>query len=128
MKRTREDYTAGGEVSLGYGAPSWCRGQLLGRGGFGSVFVAKLKKPCFGFPPTIAVKSEHAASGSSSLLNEERFIRALKGCPNVVQSIGSDITTTNSGDIIYNVFLELASGSLADFIKKSGSGTGCLSF
>ncbi|KAK7844172.1 isoleucine--trna ligase, partial [Quercus suber] len=128
MKRTREDYTAGGEVSLGYGAPSWCRGQLLGRGGFGSVFVAKLKKPCFGFPPTIAVKSEHAASGSSSLLNEERFIRALKGCPNVVQSFGSDITTTNSGDIIYNVFLELASGSLADFIKQSGSGTGMPEF
>ncbi|KAM3702567.1 hypothetical protein ACB098_04G035100 [Castanea mollissima] len=125
MKRTREDYT--GEVSLGYGAPSWCRGQLLGRGGFGSVFVAKLKKPCFGFPPTVAVKSEHAASGSSSLLNEERFLRALKGCPNVVQSFGSDITTTNSGDIIYNVFLELASGSLADFIK-SGSGTGMPEF
>ncbi|KAK4573478.1 hypothetical protein RGQ29_031439 [Quercus rubra] len=124
MKRSREDYIAGGEVSLGYRAPSWSRGQLLGRGGFGSVFVAKLKKPCLGFPPIMAVKSENTASESSSLSIEQWFLRALKGCPNVVQYFGSDFTTTSSGDIIYNIFLELASGSLADFIKKYGSGIG----
>ena len=42
----------------------------------------------------------------------------------MVQCFGSDITTTSSGDIIHNVFLELASTSLADFIKKYGFGTG----
>ncbi|KAM4070316.1 hypothetical protein ACJW30_12G156600 [Castanea mollissima] len=124
IKRSRENYIAGGEVSLGYRAPSWSRGQLLGRGGFGSVFVAKLKKPCLGFPPIMAVKSENATSGPSSLSIEQQFLQALKGCPNVIQYFGSDITTTSSGDIIHNVFLELASGSLADFIKKYGSGTG----
>ena len=76
MERTKEDFRAGGEVSTGYGSPSWCRGQLLGRGGFGSVFVAKLKKPCLGFPPIMAVKSENAASESSSLSIEQRFLRA----------------------------------------------------
>ncbi|KAK9997161.1 hypothetical protein SO802_021847 [Lithocarpus litseifolius] len=67
-------------------------------------------------------KSENVASASSSLMNEELVLQALRGCPNVVQSFGSDITTDSFGDSIYNVFLEFASGgSLFDFIKKIDS-------
>ncbi|KAK4566794.1 hypothetical protein RGQ29_002873 [Quercus rubra] len=125
MKRNREDLSVGSEVSSEFGSPSWCRGQLLGHGGFGSVFIAKLKERCWRFPSIMAVKSENAASASSSLMNEELVLQALRGCPNVVRSFGSDITTDCFGDSIYNVFLEFASGgSLFDFIKKTGSVTG----
>ena len=113
------------EVSIGYGALKWCRGKLIGKGGFGSVYIAKLIKPTSentSFPSIMAVKSDRATDSSSPLMNEGKVLEALKGCPCVIQTYGSDITTNNKGDIIYNLFMEFASlGSLTDSIIANPS-------
>jgi serine/threonine protein kinase len=113
------------EVSIGYGALKWCRGKLIGKGGFGSVYIAKFIKPTSentSFPSIMAVKSDRATDSSSPLMNEGKVLEALKGCPCVIQTYGSDITTNNKGDIIYNLFMEFASlGSLTDSIIANPS-------
>ncbi|KAK9991214.1 hypothetical protein SO802_026199 [Lithocarpus litseifolius] len=70
-------------------------------------------------------KEQAARLRAEELAHLAQMKFALRGCPNVVQSFGSDITTDCSGDSIYNIFLEFASrGSLFDFIKKTGFGIG----
>ncbi|XP_059458557.1 mitogen-activated protein kinase kinase kinase 20-like [Corylus avellana] len=116
MKRKAED------LVCGHGT-SWVRGQVIGKGSFGSVFLATSKNPgsrfsCF--PSPMAVKSAKV-SGSASLQKEKEVLDKVKGCPFVIDCFGEEITTQEDGEMVYNLLLEYASGgTLADSIKKSG--------
>ncbi|XAR64554.1 Mitogen-activated protein kinase kinase kinase [Bertholletia excelsa] len=83
---------------------AWLRGSLIGRGGFGSVYLSTLKQPLSSFPSTMG-----------EVLNN------LKGCSYIIQCFGGEITMNEKGDKFYNLLLEHASGgSLAKLIRKSG--------
>ncbi|WCJ40358.1 mitogen-activated protein kinase kinase kinase 21 [Euphorbia peplus] len=102
---------------------SWRRGPLIGKGGFGSVYLANLKKPYSNngyFPPVMAIKSA-LVSSSTSLQKEKLVFEHLHACPYILHCYGQETTTTHNGDMIYNVLLEYASGgTLGDVIKQSG--------
>ncbi|XP_050235341.1 mitogen-activated protein kinase kinase kinase 20-like [Mercurialis annua] len=103
---------------------SWLRGSLLGKGGFGSVFIAKLKKLDLNtmYRPIMAVKSAEVCE-SSSLQKEKEIYDDLYDSPYILQCLGEETTTDQYGRKFYNVLLEYASsGTLASLIKKSGSG------
>ncbi|KAI9196853.1 hypothetical protein LWI28_027566 [Acer negundo] len=99
---------------------SWLRGPILGKGAFGSVFLATSRNPKSRFfPPTMAVKSAEF-SASASLQKEKEILNNLLGCPHIVQCFGDETTFGTNGEMVYNVLLEYASGgTLADSIKKS---------
>ena len=112
------------EASLYGNGETWVRGPLLGKGGFGSVFLANSKKPksrfhCF--PSTMAVKSAEF-SLSASLQKEKEVHNNVQGSPFVIHCFGEEITTQQNGEnMVYNLLLEYASGgTLSDLIKNSG--------
>ncbi|XP_062157051.1 mitogen-activated protein kinase kinase kinase 20-like [Alnus glutinosa] len=115
MKRKAE------ESLCGHGE-SWVRGPMIGKGSFGSVFLATSKKPrsrfsCF--PSAMAVKSAEV-SVSASLQKEKEVLDNVKGCPYVISCFGEETTTQENGEMVYNLLLEYASGgTLADSIEKS---------
>ncbi|WCJ40356.1 mitogen-activated protein kinase kinase kinase 20 [Euphorbia peplus] len=103
---------------------SWHRGPLLGKGGFGSVYLAELKNPnssnsCF--PELMAVKSAEV-SAASSLQKEKQVLHDMRGCPYILNCYGEETTTAKNGHMmIYNLLLEYASGgTLSSVIKRSG--------
>ncbi|KAK9066322.1 hypothetical protein SSX86_013643 [Deinandra increscens subsp. villosa] len=102
---------------------SWFRGCLIGKGCFGSVYLASLKKPkskYSSYPPIMAVKSAEV-SVSSSIQKEREVLNNIRGCRNVIRCFGEEITTGENGQMVYNLLLEYGSGgTLADRIKKSG--------
>ncbi|KAJ4720286.1 putative Mitogen-activated protein kinase kinase kinase [Melia azedarach] len=101
---------------------SWFRGPILGKGSFGSVFMATLKKPKFNttlFPPVMAVKSAMVSS-SASLQREKEILDDLRGCPFVLECFGEETTTRANGEMVYNLLIEYASGgTLGDIIDES---------
>jgi serine/threonine protein kinase len=104
---------------------TWVRGPFIGKGSFGSVFLANSKKPnsrfqCF--PSVMAVKSAEV-SISASLQKEKEVHNNVQGCPNVIHCFGEDITFSaqQNGEMVYNLLLEYASGgTLSDLINNSG--------
>ncbi|KAB1214469.1 Mitogen-activated protein kinase kinase kinase ANP1 [Morella rubra] len=120
MKRKKPD-----ESMCSHGE-SWMRGPMIGKGSFGSVFLATSKKPrsrfdCF--PAAMAVKSAEV-SVSGSLQKEKEVLDNVKGCPFVIGCFGEEITTQENGEMVFNLLLEYASGgTLAESIEKS-SGSG----
>ncbi|XP_008461430.2 mitogen-activated protein kinase kinase kinase 20-like [Cucumis melo] len=101
----------------------WKRGRLIGKGSFGSVFLACLK-PHFTkysiFPPVMAVKSAEI-SVSETLQKEKQNYDNLKGCNSLIQCFGEEITTDHNGRMTYNLLLEVATGgTLAHHIKNTG--------
>lgn len=102
---------------------AWCRGAMLGKGSFGCVYMATLKKPrskyaCF--PSVMAVKSAEV-SVSGSIQKEREVLSKIKGNPYVIRCFGEETTTGENGEMVYNLLLEYGSGgTLADRIKKSG--------
>ncbi|KAI8019976.1 Mitogen-activated protein kinase kinase kinase 17 [Camellia lanceoleosa] len=107
---------------------AWFRGAMIGKGGFGSVYLANLKKPklkygCF--PAIMAVKSAEV-SVSGSIQKEREVLSNLGQCPYIIRCFGDEITMGLNGEMVFNLLLEYGSGgTLADLIKKSG-GSGLL--
>ncbi|KAE8076412.1 hypothetical protein FH972_015067 [Carpinus fangiana] len=79
MKRARE---VEDEYSLLCGALSWCRGLMIGRGTFGFLYIAYLKKPK-AFGSVMAVKSTDPLKGDL-LMWEKIVLDSLQGCPHVI--------------------------------------------
>ncbi|WCJ40344.1 mitogen-activated protein kinase kinase kinase 20 [Euphorbia peplus] len=102
---------------------SWHRGPLLGKGGFGSVYLAELKNPNSRngyFPELMAIKSAKVTD-AASLEKEIQVFHDLGTCPFIINCYGDEITMTKSGEKIYNILLEYASeGALFDVIKDYG--------
>ncbi|MFS7971257.1 putative mitogen-activated protein kinase kinase kinase STE-STE11 family [Helianthus anomalus] len=101
---------------------AWFRGCLIGKGCFGSVYLATLKNPkskYSSYPPIMAVKSAEV-SVSSSIQKEREVLNNIRGCRNVIRCFGDEITNGENGQMVYNLLLEYGSGgTLADLIKKS---------
>lgn len=101
----------------------WLRGRLIGKGSFGSVFIAFLKRPNSKFsifPPAMAVKSAEI-SDSETLQKEKQTYDNLKRCNSLIKCFGEEITTDDNHRMIYNLLLEFAhGGTLADRINNSG--------
>ncbi|KAF5739007.1 protein kinase byr2-like [Tripterygium wilfordii] len=103
----------------------WVRGPIIGRGSFGSVYLAYSKKPYSYLPPAMAVKSAEV-SDSASLQKEVEVLKNLQGSPYVIRCFGEETTIGANGEMVYNVLLEYASGgSLDTLIKKSKSSGVC---
>ncbi|KAJ4842358.1 hypothetical protein Tsubulata_027656 [Turnera subulata] len=121
-KRKAEQLEEEEEERLSNNGVAWSRGPLIGRGGFGSVYLANLKNPrsrnsCY--PPVMAVKSAEV-SVSSSLQKEKEVFDNLIGCPQIVKCFGEEVTDNEDGEMVYNVLLEYAGGgTLAGLIKNS---------
>ncbi|WOH09960.1 hypothetical protein DCAR_0729421 [Daucus carota subsp. sativus] len=102
---------------------AWVRGDMIGKGSFGSVFLAKLKKPrsrfsCF--PCVMAVKSAEV-SVSGSIQKEKEVLSNVGRSDYVIRCFGEETTIGEKGEMVYNLLLEYGSGgTLADLIKKSG--------
>ncbi|KAL3511997.1 hypothetical protein ACH5RR_024714 [Cinchona calisaya] len=103
---------------------AWKRGAMLGKGSFGSVYLATLKNPRSRYsclPSVMAVKSAEV-SVSGSIQKEREVLSNVKGCPNnIIQCFGEETTIGENGVMVYNLLLEYGSGgTLAEKIKKSG--------
>ncbi|KDP41958.1 hypothetical protein JCGZ_26976 [Jatropha curcas] len=107
------------------GGVLWQRGPLLGRGGFGCVYLAELKKSKSRtslYPQLMAVKCAEF-SVSNSLQKEKQVFDDLCDSPYVLKCYGEETTTASSGEMIYNLLLEYASGgTLSSLIKGSDGG------
>ena len=98
------------------------RGPLLGKGAFGSVFLAKPTSKFRSFPLLMAVKSTEI-SIFATLQKEKEVFDNVQGYPFVIHCFGEDSTVEDNGDMVYNLLLEYASnGSLRDLIHNS---SGC---
>ncbi|KAM3684354.1 hypothetical protein ACJW31_11G037800 [Castanea mollissima] len=98
----------------------WERGVFLGKGAFGSVFLAKPTSKFWSFRYLMAVKSAEF-SVSAALQKEKEAFDNIQGYPFVIRSFGEDYTVEENGDTVYNLLLEYASGgSLRDLIHNSG--------
>ncbi|KAL0425164.1 UNVERIFIED_CONTAM: Mitogen-activated protein kinase kinase kinase [Sesamum radiatum] len=102
---------------------AWLRGSMIGRGGFGCVYLATLKNPRSKysyFPSVMAVKSAEV-SVSGSIQKEREVLSNVKGCSDVIRCFGEETTMGGNGAMVYNLLLEYGSGgTLADRIKKAG--------
>ncbi|KZV47255.1 hypothetical protein F511_07678 [Dorcoceras hygrometricum] len=96
----------------------WIRGEALGRGGFAFVSKGIITSQQDGIPHIVAVKSSKS-SESDSLVKEKKLLDRFNNCPFIIRCFGDD-TTEADGQMLYNIFLEYASGGcLADIMKFS---------
>ncbi|XP_047320286.1 mitogen-activated protein kinase kinase kinase 20-like [Impatiens glandulifera] len=100
----------------------WERGKVLGVGSSGFVSEAR-PRPWTGFynlfPPLMAVKSSKI---KDNIDNEMQILSRLRGHPHIIHLYLYDVTM-EQGTVLYNIFLEYASGgSLADRINSNGGG------
>ncbi|KAK1358134.1 Mitogen-activated protein kinase kinase kinase yoda [Heracleum sosnowskyi] len=104
---------------------SWYRGALIGKGNFGCVYLANLKKPkskfrCF--PNVMAVKCAEV-SISGSIQKEREVLDNIGRCDYVIRCFGDEITGGENGEMVYNLLLEYGSGgTLVDVIDRVGGG------
>jgi serine/threonine protein kinase len=95
----------------------WTRGQTIGRGSSATVSMARANQS----GKVFAVKSAELSKSES--LQKEQIVLSTLRCPQIVAYKGCDITNEN-GKVLYNLFLEYASGgTLIDAIREGG---GCL--
>ncbi|KAG6388429.1 hypothetical protein SASPL_149855 [Salvia splendens] len=102
---------------------AWVRASMIGKGSFGRVYLATLRKPSsksISLPPVMAVKSAEVSS-SASLQKEREVYSNLRRNPYIIQCYGDEITIGSSGTMAFNLMLEYGSGgTLARRIKESG--------
>ncbi|KAK1370544.1 Protein kinase domain-containing protein [Heracleum sosnowskyi] len=106
-------------------ACKWVKGKLLGKGTYGSVFVAKRAYSSLfasHFSPTqVAVKSA-PRNQSWSLQQEKKILHELRGCPHIVHCFeNDDFESIEDGTEYYNLVLEYDdSGSLGQLLRRDG--------
>ncbi|KAB2612697.1 mitogen-activated protein kinase kinase kinase 2-like [Pyrus ussuriensis x Pyrus communis] len=93
----------------------WLRGALIGKGGFGSVFLATPDKRKRGlltgnFPALMA--------------HEAEVLFEIKGCSFISEWFGEEITTTKKGNKVHNLLLEYAAGGTLDGLIQRSNGHG----
>ncbi|CAK9310175.1 unnamed protein product [Citrullus colocynthis] len=96
---------------------NWNRVKVLGRGSYGTVFLAV---PTSGALDFVALKVV-SIQDAHSLMTEETILLNFQGCPEIVQCLGSSISFEGDSlnSIFYNLALEYAAGgSLADLIRR----------
>lgn len=99
----------------------WNRAELLGEGGFASVFLANVKYPSSRFPGSVMAVKSAQVSNADSLRYERKVLSSLVGCSSIIQCFGDEITNGSDCSAVYNLFLEYGSGgTLADKIIQSG--------
>ncbi|KAI5337603.1 hypothetical protein L3X38_016874 [Prunus dulcis] len=130
MKRKVEEELEGEKHSMWSHGGHWQRGEFIGEGSFGSVFLATPKKRRRGefsrmvnLPAMMAVKSAKV-SASESIEHEAGVLFEIKGCPFVIERFGEETTTTDKGDKVYNLLLEFASGGTLDGLIQKSNGLG----
>ncbi|PQM40199.1 mitogen-activated protein kinase kinase kinase 2 [Prunus yedoensis var. nudiflora] len=109
----------------------WERGEMIGEGSYGSVFLAFWKKPLWELnlndtppAPVMAVKSAKL-SNSESIQHEAGILSDFIGSPFVIQYLGEEITTIDdTGEEIFNLALEFAAGGTLDGLIQSYRGHG----
>ncbi|XP_022897413.1 mitogen-activated protein kinase kinase kinase 5-like [Olea europaea var. sylvestris] len=100
----------------------WRKEYIVGSGTYGTVYLAsKLDSRLSLSPPSISVAAVKSDSVYwSSLKKEGEILHELRGCPEIVQCFGADISFENNRDV-FNLLLEYAAGgSLVDLIKNNG--------
>ncbi|RZC58850.1 hypothetical protein C5167_006161 [Papaver somniferum] len=91
---------------------NWIRGKTISRGSSAVVSVATSQKN----GDLFAVKSAELYR-AEFLKREERILSTLD-CPQIIKYIGSD-TTNESGELMYNLFMEYVSGgTLTEAIQE----------
>ncbi|CAI0400344.1 unnamed protein product [Linum tenue] len=96
---------------------AWRRGDCIGKGGYGEVFIAIPSNPAF---KTMAVKSV-PKENAASLLIEYQILEKLRDVPGVVQTFGLETRESEprsgGGRRTYNLLMELSPrGSLVNLI------------
>ncbi|KAM7481926.1 hypothetical protein LguiB_006509 [Lonicera macranthoides] len=102
---------------------------LLGRGSYGTVYLAAPLSSLCNYYTTSTASSQLVAVKSTSLDHnryfhslqlEGRILYELRGCPEIITCFGDDVSTENGTDF-YNLLLELApEGTLANLIDAQG--------
>lgn len=92
----------------------WVRGDLIGKGGFGSVFKAYPVKLVKGFPAIMAVKvaevSESEPTKVEALITEGKILSEFQDCPFVIKYYGDEWSCIDKKPISFNLLLEFAAG------------------
>ncbi|CAN0899928.1 Mitogen-activated protein kinase kinase kinase 20 [Linum grandiflorum] len=98
-------------------AVAWSRGNRLGRGASGEVFLAQPTNPNL---PMMAVKSV-PVDDAASLLAEFHILSKFHKVPGIIQCIGKDLSHDLPGGETCNLLLKYAAGgSLSDLIANYG--------
>ncbi|XP_021811988.1 mitogen-activated protein kinase kinase kinase 17-like [Prunus avium] len=111
------------EQSLSVAGREWVRGRILGKGGFGSVYLGWFKKPNLRadvLPSIFAVKSTLYCD-ALELVRENSLLGIFSNCPFIIRRYGDDVTAGVDGNKVFNMFMEYADGgTMRDLINKSG--------
>ncbi|XP_008229251.1 PREDICTED: mitogen-activated protein kinase kinase kinase 3-like [Prunus mume] len=111
------------EQSLSVAGREWVRGRILGKGGFGSVYLGWVKKPNLRadvLPSIFAVKSTLYCD-ALELVRENSLLETFSNCPFIIHRYGEDVTAGIDGNKVFNMFMEYADGgTMRDLINKSG--------
>lgn len=103
---------------------SWRRGNILGKGSFGTVFLATPFSRTSCFPEVMAIKSAEV-SKSASIQMEKQILDDLNDCPHIISCLGEETSFGDNGTLIYNMLLEYCSGgTLSDRIRNFNNGRG----
>ncbi|KAK9932716.1 hypothetical protein M0R45_019941 [Rubus argutus] len=106
----------------------WVRGDLIGKGAFGSVFKAHPVKLVKGFPIIMAVKVaevlESEPSKVEALMTEGEILKQFQDCPFVIKYYGHEMTYIDNKPVCFNLLLEYAAGgTMRQRIEKARLGT-----
>ncbi|KAK1370545.1 putative serine/threonine-protein kinase Rad53 [Heracleum sosnowskyi] len=110
-------------------ASKWVKGKFLGKGTYGSVFLAKRAYSSlftsYNSPTQVALKSA-PKNRSWSLKQEKKILYELRGCPQIVRCFGDDDfeNINEDGTQHYNIVLEYADGgTLRQLLRRGGCRT-----
>jgi hypothetical protein len=87
----------------------WVRGDLIGKGGFGSVFKAYLVKLVKGFPAIMAVKVAKVLESEPTKV-EGKILSEFQDCAFVIKYYGDEWSCIDKKPISFNLLLEFAAG------------------